>query len=51
MSELGFFFSIIPTLLSGLPLTLQLAGTSLALGFIFALGLALAQQGDHRVLV
>ena len=51
MSELGFFVSIIPALLAGLPLTLQLAGTSLALGFVLALALALAQQGDHRAAV
>ena len=51
MSELGFFFSIIPTLLAGLPLTLQLAGTSLVLGFVLALALALAQQGEHGAAV
>ncbi|WP_421869940.1 ABC transporter permease [Pararhizobium sp.] len=51
MSEFGFFFSIIPALLAGLPLTLQLAGTSLALGFGIALALALAQQGGHRAIV
>ena len=51
MSDFGFFVSIIPTLLAGLPLTLQLAGTSLALGFVLALALALAQQGGHRTIV
>jgi octopine/nopaline transport system permease protein len=51
MTDPGFFFSIIPTLLAGLPLTLQLAGTSLALGFVLALVLALAQQGDHPAAV
>jgi octopine/nopaline transport system permease protein len=51
MSEFGFFVSIIPALLAGLPLTLQLAGTSLALGFGIALALALAQQGGHRAIV
>ena len=51
MSEFGFFFSIIPALLAGLPLTLQLAGTSLALGFGIALALALAQQGGYRAIV
>jgi octopine/nopaline transport system permease protein len=51
MSEFGFFVSIIPALLAGLPLTLQLAGTSLALGFGIALALALAQQGGHSVIV
>ncbi|TSE03083.1 ABC transporter permease [Mesorhizobium intechi] len=51
MIDLGFFVEIIPTLLSGLPLTLQLAGLSIAIGFALALLLALAQQGNHRVLV
>jgi octopine/nopaline transport system permease protein len=51
MSEFGFFVSIIPALLAGLPLTLQLAGTSLALGFGIALALALAQQGGQRAIV
>lgn len=51
MTDPGFFFSIIPTLLAGLPLTLQLAGTSLALDFVLALVLALAQQGDHPAAV
>lgn len=44
MIDFGFFLEIIPKLLSGLPLTLQLAGTSILLGFALALMLALAQQ-------
>ncbi|MGX9143250.1 ABC transporter permease [Mesorhizobium sp. 128a] len=51
MIDLHFFVEIIPTLLSGLPLTLQLAGLSIAMGFALALLLALAQQGNHRMLV
>ncbi len=51
MIDLGFFLEIIPKLLSGVPLTLQLAGTSIMLGFILALLLALAQQGEHRLVV
>ncbi|MGX5840120.1 ABC transporter permease [Mesorhizobium sp. ArgA1] len=51
MIDLHFFGEIIPTLLSGLPLTLQLAGLSIAMGFALALLLALAQQGNHRMLV
>lgn len=51
MIDLGFFVEIIPTLLSGLPLTLQLAGLSIAIGFALALLFALAQQGTHRMLV
>ncbi|TGQ74334.1 MAG: ABC transporter permease [Mesorhizobium sp.] len=51
MIDLHFFVEIIPTLLSGLPLTLQLAGLSIAIGFALALLLALAQQGNHRMLV
>ncbi|AZO74361.1 MAG: ABC transporter permease [Mesorhizobium sp.] len=51
MIDLHFFVDIIPTLLSGLPLTLQLAGLSIAIGFVLALLLALAQQGNHRMLV
>ncbi|WP_193175812.1 ABC transporter permease [Oricola nitratireducens] len=51
MIDLAFFFEIIPALLAGLPLTLQLAGSSIGIGFVLALTLALAQQGNHRILV
>ena len=51
MIDFAFFVEIVPTLLSGLPLTLQLAGLSIAIGFALALVLALAQQGNHRILV
>jgi octopine/nopaline transport system permease protein len=46
MIDLGFYAEILPKLLSGLPLTLELAATSIAIGFILALTLALAQQGN-----
>ena len=49
MIDFAFFAEIIPTLLSGLPLTLQLAGLSIGIGFALALLLALAQQGNHRM--
>lgn len=49
MIDFRFFLEIIPQLLAGLPLTLELAGTSILLGFILALGLALAQQGDRAI--
>jgi len=42
--DLAFIAEIVPRLLAGLPLTLQLAGTSIALGAAIALPLALAQQ-------
>lgn len=51
MIDLGFFVEIFPRLLSGVPLTLQLAGTSIVLGFMMALLLALAQQGGRGLLV
>lgn len=51
MIDVRFFFQILPQLFSGVPLTLQLAGTSLLLGFALALLLALAQQGEHRLLI
>ncbi|WP_337183784.1 ABC transporter permease [Shinella sp.] len=51
MIDPAFFVSIVPALLAGLPLTLQLAGTSLALGFVLAVALALAQLGEHRAVV
>jgi octopine/nopaline transport system permease protein len=49
--DFAFFIEIIPTLLSGLPLTLQLAASSVSIGFVLALLLALAQQGNYPVLV
>lgn len=51
MIDFGFFLEIVPKLLSGLPLTLQLAGTSILLGFALALALALAQQVRRPVVV
>jgi octopine/nopaline transport system permease protein len=51
MIDVRFFLDIIPTLLSGMPLTLQLAASSVALGFVLALVLALAQLGEHRAAV
>jgi len=42
--DLAFVAEIMPRLLSGLPLTLRLAATSIVLGAIVALVLALAQQ-------
>ena len=42
--DLAFVAEIVPRLLAGLPLTLQLAGTSILLGALIALPLALAQQ-------
>lgn len=44
MIDFSFFLEIIPRLLSGLPLTLQLSAMSVLLGFVLALVLALAQQ-------
>jgi len=46
-----FFLEIFPKLLSGLPLTLKLAGTSVLLGFVLALVLALMQQGERPAVV
>ncbi len=46
MIDPGFFLEIIPKLLAGLPLTLQLCTLSVLFGFVLALALALAQQGD-----
>jgi len=42
--DFAFFAEIFPRLLAGLPLTLQLAGTSILLGFVLALALALLQR-------
>ena len=51
MIDPGFFLEIIPKLLSGLPMTLQLSALSVLLGFVLALALALAQQGDRAFFV
>jgi octopine/nopaline transport system permease protein len=51
MIDPGFFLEIIPKLLGGLPLTLQLSAMSVLLGFVLALALALAQQGEARIIV
>lgn len=51
MIDFNFFLTIMPQLLSGLPLTLELASTSVLLGFALALSLALVQQGDRAVFV
>lgn len=51
MIDPGFFLEIIPKLLAGLPLTLQLAGSSILLGFVLALLLALALQSSRRLVV
>ena len=51
MIDLAFLFEIVPALLAGLPLTLQLAASSIGIGFVMALLLALAQQGNHRIAV
>lgn len=44
MIDIAFLFAILPKLLSGLPLTLQLAAISITLGFFLALSLAFALQ-------
>ena len=51
MIDFSFFLTIIPQLLSGLPLTLELASTSVLLGFALALLLALAQQSGRAVII
>ncbi|RWI16173.1 ABC transporter permease [Mesorhizobium sp.] len=51
MIDLTFFLEIVPALLAGLPMTLQLAASSISIGFVMALLLALAQQGNNPVLV
>jgi octopine/nopaline transport system permease protein len=51
MIDVNFFFEIIPKLLSGLPLTLKLASTSIVCGFVLALMLALVQQGERWLIV
>ncbi|RWM08242.1 MAG: ABC transporter permease [Mesorhizobium sp.] len=51
MIDFAFFLEIIPVLLAGLPLTLQLTAASMGIGFLMALLLALAQQGNRRIVV
>lgn len=51
MIDFAFFLEIIPVLLAGLPLTLQLTAASMGTGFLMALLLALAQQGNRRIVV
>jgi octopine/nopaline transport system permease protein len=51
MIDFAFFVEIIPVLLAGLPLTLQLTAASMGIGFVMALLLALAQQGNRRVVI
>jgi octopine/nopaline transport system permease protein len=51
MIDFGFYAEILPKLLAGLPLTLELAATSIVIGFILALALALAQQGSPAIVV
>ncbi|MBB3135893.1 octopine/nopaline transport system permease protein [Rhizobium pisi] len=51
MIDFTFFLEIIPVLLAGLPLTLQLTAASMGIGFLLALLLALAQQGNRRIVV
>ncbi len=48
--DLVFAAEILPRLLAGLPLTLQLAGSSILLGGFIALGLALAQQQGRSLI-
>jgi octopine/nopaline transport system permease protein len=51
MIDLAFFVDIIPALLAGLPMTLQLAASSISIGFVMALLLALAQQGKQPIMI
>lgn len=51
MIDFSFFVEIIPALLSGLPMTLELTAASMGIGFLLALVLALAQQGNRRMVV
>jgi octopine/nopaline transport system permease protein len=48
--DFAFFAEIVPRLLEGLPLTLQLAGISILVGAVVALSLALAQQLNRRLI-
>src|SRR5215831_16189297 len=50
MIDLGFLQETFLRLLAGVPLTLQLAATSLSAGFIIALVLSLASRGKGQVL-
>jgi len=49
--DFAFFLEIIPVLLAGLPLTLLLTTASMVIGFFLALLLALAQQGNRRIVI
>jgi len=49
--DFAFFLKILPVLLAGLPLTLQLTAASMGVGFVLALLLALAQQGNRRIVI
>jgi octopine/nopaline transport system permease protein len=49
--DFAFFIEIIPVLLAGLPLTLLLTTASMVIGFFLALLLALAQQGNRRIVI
>ncbi|WP_322415561.1 ABC transporter permease [Mesorhizobium huakuii] len=51
MIDFAFFLNILPLLLAGLPLTLQLTAASMVVGFLLALLLALAQQGKRRIVI
>ena len=51
MIDFAFFLEIIPVLLAGLPLTLLLTTASMVIGFFLALLLALAQQGNRRIVI
>jgi octopine/nopaline transport system permease protein len=50
MIDIAFLIKILPKLLSGLPLTLQLAAISITLGFFLALSLAFALQLKSPIL-
>jgi octopine/nopaline transport system permease protein len=50
MIDIAFLIEILPKLLSGLPLTLQLAAISITLGFFLALSLAFALQLKSPIL-
>lgn len=51
MIDFSFFLEILPKLLAGLPLTMELALTSIVAGFILAVTLALAQQSESPFVV
>lgn len=48
--DLGFFAEIIPKLLAGLPLTLELAGQSVLLGAVLAFVLAMARRLENPLI-